>query len=170
MNQVAEKTSRKSFLKKLTGLLIGGGIVGQTWMYMRSTVPNVLYEPLRRFKIGNAEKYTQGITYIAEERIFVIKEKDQFHSVSAVCTHLGCTVNVHPLSSPKEVTLPNGKKIIEKWEYHCPCHGSKYRGDGTIYDGPAPENLPQFELSVSPDNQLVVDRNKKVDNDFRLKV
>ncbi|MDH5655207.1 MAG: ubiquinol-cytochrome c reductase iron-sulfur subunit [Spirochaetia bacterium] len=170
MEEKQNKTTRKDFLKKLTGYTILGGVIGHTWMYVRSTVPNVLYEPLRRFKIGSPDKYTDGITYLAEERLYIIKEKNEYECVSAVCTHLGCTVNVHQLGSSKEITLPDGKKLKQKWEYHCPCHGSKYRGDGTIYTGPAPENLPRFTLSVSPDNQLVVDRNKKVKKDFRLKV
>jgi menaquinol-cytochrome c reductase iron-sulfur subunit len=164
------KTSRKDFLKKITGYTLAAGMLGQTWMMMRSTVPNVLYEPLRRFKIGSPEKYSEGITYLAEERLFVIKDKSEFHCVSAVCTHLGCTVNISQLGSTKEVTLPDGSLLKQKWEYHCPCHGSKYRGDGTIYTGPAPENLPRFTLSVSPDNQLVVDKNKKAKYNFRLKV
>lgn len=51
---------------------------------------------------------------------------------SAICTHMGCTV------------APAGAQL------KCPCHGSVYKAsDGSVVNGPAPNPLAPFNVSVS---------------------
>jgi glycine/D-amino acid oxidase-like deaminating enzyme/nitrite reductase/ring-hydroxylating ferredoxin subunit len=47
------------------------------------------------------------------------------HKLSAVCPHLGCVVAWNSTE--------------KTWD--CPCHGSKYRADGRVYQGPANNDL-----------------------------
>ncbi len=164
------KVSRKRFLKILSVCAIGSAVFGNLYMFLRSIMPNVLYEPLKRMLIGKPKKYPEGQVFLPKERMFVVRKKDEFNTVSAVCTHLGCTVKEVKLAKPQKVTLPDGTEILQEWEYHCPCHGSKFRGDGTIYAGPAPVNLPPWDMKVAPDGDILVDTGKKVEKDFRLKV
>ncbi len=162
--------SRRSFLGSigLSALILG--FLGQAWIYLRALIPNVLYEKDKRYKIGKPEAFSEGGVFLPEQKIFVFREANTFYCISGVCTHLGCTVQMISLDKPKTVKV-RGKELTEAWEFHCPCHGSKFYGDGTNYAGPAPKPLPYFALEVAPDDgQLIVDAKKPVDKGWRLTV
>jgi cytochrome b6-f complex iron-sulfur subunit len=145
-------------------------IGGQAYALIRSLVPNVLYEDPQRFKVGTLDQFGEGAKFIEDKRIFIFRQKNTFHCISASCTHLGCTVKMQNLNQPKKVSV-RGREIDEQVEFACPCHGSKYYGDGTNYSGPAPRPLAHFKLEVAPeDGQLVVDTSQTVAQDFRLTV
>ena len=160
--------------RKLLGRLgIGAtllALAGQVYAFIRSLVPNVLYEEPQRYKVGTPDQFGEGAKFIEDKRVFIFRNQNTFHAVSAVCTHLGCTVKMQRLNQPKKVKA-GGREFEEVAEFHCPCHGSKYYGDGTNYAGPAPRPLDYYKLEVSPDDgQLIVDASKKVGQDFRLTV
>ena len=123
---------------------------------VRYLVPNVFYEPPQSFKIGNPADFAIGVpTFLAEEKIYVFRDRDKGFSVaSAVCTHLGCTV-AHFQSDGK---------------FHCPCHGSVFAADGSVQHGPAPKPLQWFEVTLARDGQLRVDKEKAVPSSYRLMV
>ena len=169
------KTARTNLSRRKLISRIGLGatllaIGGQAYAFMRSLVPNVLYENPQRFKVGTVDKFSEGAQFIDDKRIFIFREKNTFHCISATCTHLGCTVKMNRLNQPKSVSV-RGRQINEQVEFACPCHGSKYYGDGTNYEGPAPKPLAHYKLEISPeDQQLVVDTSETVPQDFRLTV
>jgi cytochrome b6-f complex iron-sulfur subunit len=143
---------------------------GQAYAFIRSLVPNVLYEDPQRFKVGTVDQFGEGAKFIEDKRVFIFRQRNTFHCISASCTHLGCTVKMQRLSQPKKVSV-RGREIDDQVEFACPCHGSKYYGDGTNYAGPAPRPLAHFKLEVAPeDGQLVVDTSQTVAQDFRLTV
>ena len=159
---------RRDFLLKLG---IGSGLAAlgaQTVASMRSLVPNVSYDAPTTVKVGMPNDFPDGLKFLPDQRLFVFREGNTFHAVSAVCTHLGCTVRAEALSQPEEATV-EGQKLRLTHRFLCPCHGSKYTGDGTNVSGPAPKPLAWYHLSVSPDDgQLVVDLARAVERDFRL--
>jgi menaquinol-cytochrome c reductase iron-sulfur subunit len=145
-------------------------LFGQAYAYMRSLVPNLLYEEPRRFKVGSPDQFSEGPTYLEAQRVYIFRQKNTLHAISAICTHLGCTVKMKRLDQPQKVKI--GERELEnKLEFHCPCHGSKYYEDGSNFAGPAPKPLSCYKLEFSPDDgQIIVDMSQVVNRDFRLTV
>jgi cytochrome b6-f complex iron-sulfur subunit len=162
------KVDRRNFLYGL-GAACGIAAVGtQATASLRSLVPNVSYDSPTTVKLGPPSEYPDGLKVLPDQRLYVFREGGTFHAISAVCTHLGCTVRASALSQPKTTDV-GGKKTRLTHEFLCPCHGSKYTGDGTNYAGPAPKPLKWFRLSVAADDgQLVVDLADEVDHAFRF--
>ena len=166
----SELETRRSFLHKLglgSTLL---GLFGFGLQSFRSLIPNVLYESSQKFKIGLPSNLAEGMTFLEDKRLYIFKQGNSFYAISGSCTHLGCTVKYTKLNQPKTVEMSGEKKTIP-FEFHCPCHGSKFYADGTNYAGPAPRPLHWFKLELSPDDgQLIVDTSSEVEQNFRLTV
>jgi len=162
--------NRRDFLLKLG---TGAGIAAlgaQAGASLRSLVPNVSYDAPTTVKIGPPAEYPDGLKFLPDQRLFVFREGNTFHAISAVCTHLGCTVRAEALSQVETRTV-EGAPLRMTHKFMCPCHGSAYSGDGGNVSGPAPKPLAWFHLSVSPDDgQLIVDLAQEVGRDFRLTV
>jgi cytochrome b6-f complex iron-sulfur subunit len=165
---MSEPTNRRDFLLKL-GTGAGVAAVGyQGAASLRSLVPNVSYDAPTTVKLGAPADFPDGLKFLPDQRLFVFREGKTFHAISAVCTHLGCTVRAEALSNPENRTV-NGKPLRLTHRFLCPCHGSRYTGDGANVAGPAPRPLAWYHLSLSADDgQLVVDLANEVDHEFRL--
>jgi len=164
------KQNRREFLMQIG---TGAGICAlgyQGAASMRSLVPNVSYDAPTTVKLGMPADFPDGLKFLPDLRLFVFREGNVFHAISAVCTHLGCTVRAEALPQPESLTV-DGKPLRVTHRFACPCHGSRYTGDGTNVAGPAPKPLSWFQLSVAADDgQLVADLAQEVDRDFRLTV
>jgi menaquinol-cytochrome c reductase iron-sulfur subunit len=163
-----EKKDRREFLVKggiWAGIL---GIATQAAASLRSLLPNVSYDAPTTVKLGVPMDFPDGLKFLPEQRLFVFREGRTFHAISAVCTHLGCTVRAEALPQPQTMQV-DGHPLRVTHRFNCPCHGSKYTGDGKNVSGPAPRPLAWYHLSVSPDDgQLVVNLAREVGRDFRL--
>lgn len=163
-----ERADRRAFLYKLGAGAGVAAIATQATASLRSLVPNVSYDAPTTVKLGAPAEYPDGLKFLADERLYVFREGNTFHAMSAVCTHLGCTVRAVAMAQATSADI-GGRKTRLTHEFLCPCHGSKYHGDGTNYAGPAPRPLKWFRLSVAADDgQLVVDLADEVDHTFRF--
>lgn len=133
-------------------LAIGAATAGFLAATFRFLVPNVLYEPSRRFNVGSPAAFPSGsATFLPDRHLYVFNSADGFFAVSSLCTHLGCNV----------------KHIGQGFE--CPCHGSRFDENGRVVQGPAPQPLPWYAISLSPREQLIVDLDQTVGPEFRLR-
>ena len=74
-----------------------------------------------------------GKIFTAEKVVVTQPTKGEFKGFSAICTHMGCTVD----------------KIADG-TIDCPCHGSKYSiTDAKVVAGPAPRPLPTQKINVA---------------------
>ncbi|HWT81951.1 MAG TPA: ubiquinol-cytochrome c reductase iron-sulfur subunit, partial [Candidatus Methylomirabilis sp.] len=118
-----------------------GGAIAECGRFLK---PNVLYEPSRVFKVGEVNKFAIGSRTVIEGRgVEIVRERDGMHAISLVCTHLGCLVK--PVENDPEVG------------YACPCHGSTFALAGEVQGGPAPKDLPWYEIYQDHTGTLVVD-------------
>lgn len=153
----AVDADRRGFIKKLTVTTLVLGIGGAVVEFGRFLKPNVLYEPSRVFKVGEVNKFPFGSRTVIEGRgIEIVREKDGIHAISLVCTHLGCLLK--PVENDPEVG------------YACPCHGSTFAPKGKVLGGPAPRDLPWYEMYMDNTGTLVVDASKVNHNRTKLVV
>lgn len=151
--QPETRMQRRSFLTLTLGWCSAVFALGASLAAAgRFLVPNVLYEPSRRFKALKPDDYPEGPTFLPNLRVFLFRKGNSFRAASAVCTHLGCTVNL----------AGSG--------FHCPCHGSVFDQSGRVVSGPAPSPLAWFELTLSRDGRVVIDTSQPVKADKYLVV
>ncbi|MCP4147214.1 MAG: Rieske 2Fe-2S domain-containing protein [bacterium] len=161
---------RRGFFSMLTKIAIAGVAAFEGLIHLGSLAPRVLYEPDTRFKTLTPDQFPEGVSFLKEQKVFVVKERNTIKAISAVCTHLGCIVKKVELLAPR-VVKNNGKNVTERWEFHCNCHGSKFHADGFNYMGPAPTALPHYSVSIAPgDGSLVVDMSTEVAEDEFLQL
>lgn len=137
--------SRRSFLA-LMG--VGACLIGGGMMMGASTLgflyPNAMKIPPSVFSIGRPEEVLarDGKIFVPKQKVFIETDSGKVRVQTAVCTHLGCTVN-----------------MVETG-YACPCHGSTYDIHGKNTGGPAPLPLVYFIVFLGASGELMADKNK----------
>jgi cytochrome b6-f complex iron-sulfur subunit len=145
-NQDGSLNRRQFFVRLGLGSLAVAGAGTAVFAYQFLS-PNVLYEPSPIVNAGKPASYPpDSVTLDPATGIFVVRETQGFFALSAVCTHLGCLTAWKP----------------ELGIIACPCHGSKFKPDGTKIAGPAPRPLPWLRMWLSDDGDLMVDRSAPI--------
>lgn len=142
------RISRRTFLA-LLGLGAGAGAVHFLGAAVLGYLyPNAMKTPPSVFSVGRPEEVmaTEGKIFNQKYKVFLEVSAGKVRCQTAVCTHLGCTVNA----------VETG--------YSCPCHGSTYDLQGFNTGGPAPKPLVFFQVYPGASGELLVDKNKKIDD------
>jgi len=147
--------TRRDFFNEMAAGALGIAAVGAAVVTVRYLSPNVLFEPPTRFHAGQPEDYpVNSVTYIEDQQVYIVRTEQGFFAESAVCTHLGCITRWNP----------------EANRIQCPCHGSRFNRDGSVDHGPAPRPLTHFDIRLTPDGTLLVDKLDIVKESQVLKV
>lgn len=137
--------SRRSFLAILG---VGACLIGAAQLTGISALgflyPNAMKTPPSIFSIGRPEEILSrdGKVFFPKQKVFIETLSGKVRVQTAVCTHLGCTVN-----------------MVETG-YACPCHGSTYDRHGRNVGGPAPNPLVYFQVYKGASGELLVDKAK----------
>ena len=99
------------------------GVSGWTNAGLLEDIPE--HKPLKRSLVVSQEAGWGRVNL--QKLVWIIRSGNDFTVFSAVCPHLGCTIN----------------EAAEG--FICPCHGSAWDAQGKKIGGPAPRNLDVLE-------------------------
>ncbi len=144
-NENDPRMTRRSFLALLGvgACLLGAGALANA-SFLGFLYPNAMKVPPSIFSIGRPEELLarEGKIFDPKYKVFIETKSGKVRVQTAVCTHLGCTVN-----------------MVETG-YACPCHGSTYDRYGRNTGGPAPLPLVFFQVSRGASGEIMVDKSK----------
>jgi Rieske Fe-S protein len=95
--------------------------------------------PPTEFNLGDVTNFpADSCTFRPDIPAVLYNRAGDFIAYSLVCTHLGCTLE------------QDGEALS------CPCHGSRFSGDGQVLAGPAQEPLKELRVEIQDDNTLML--------------
>ncbi|HKQ05601.1 MAG TPA: ubiquinol-cytochrome c reductase iron-sulfur subunit [Blastocatellia bacterium] len=146
----SESAGRRSFLGYVIGLIISGIslVLGVTigrysiapalspadaseWAEVGLVEDIPEEKPVKRNVV--VSRTAGWARFNSQQLVWVIKKGDSITAFSAICPHLGCTIN------------EAAKGFI------CPCHGSAWDGLGERLAGPTPRGMDTLETRVEGD-------------------
>lgn len=107
------------------------------WFLGRYLRPNVNRKRML-LTVKKADVPPQGALVFRESRVAILREEEKLFALDLTCTHLGCTVAVHPT------------------ELVCPCHGSAFDRSGKVTRGPANRPLARYTVRERGDSYEVL--------------
>ena len=148
----SKNLTRRQVLIGLGKLSLLGVLVSTVRGGIRFLTPPVSRTPSSLLVAGPPEIFLDILTPLKEGPAFIGRDADGLFALSAVCSHLGCTVAL------------NGPELT------CPCHTSRFSIDGTNLGGPASRPLSYLHLELNTAGLVEVDLAKTVSPYFRLDV
>lgn len=134
--------------RRWVNLLLGGGVLGSVVSFLypafKYIIPPLVPESTSRSvvaaKISELKRNSGKIFQFGSKPALLVRTADdQFKALSAVCTHLSCTVQYR-------------EDLHQVW---CACHNGLYDLSGRNISGPPPRPLEEFEVHVQGEDIVV---------------
>jgi cytochrome b6-f complex iron-sulfur subunit len=135
--------------RRWVSLLLGTGIVTTLASFIYPAIRYVIPPPIAEStnlsvvaaKVGQLKDNAAKVfKFGSKPAILIHTPGGQYRAFTAVCTHLGCTVQYR-------------SDLQEIW---CPCHNGKYNLHGINVSGPPPRPLTQFQVHIQGEDIVVV--------------
>jgi cytochrome b6-f complex iron-sulfur subunit len=135
--------SRRDFMANIilgTGTLLGLGSLAYRFLeFLYPLVPPIKLVEVPVGKPDDIPPDGVRLVQLPEGPIMLEKADNEVRALSAICTHLGCTVQWRP----------------EEKKFICPCHQGIYDFNGNVVSGPPSRSLEKLPVKVS-DGQVFV--------------
>jgi cytochrome b6-f complex iron-sulfur subunit len=141
VEETNDKTTRRFFLAAAgaAGVAYAAALAYPIYRYLASpeemalsatAVTEVTLKDAQKLPLGSVLMFKFGTA----PAMLIHHEDGRWVSMTAVCTHLGCTVQYEPLAD----------------RIHCACHGGVYNAyTGANVSGPPPKPLKLFKVAVN---------------------
>lgn len=138
--------------RRLLGFMFGSGVVASLVSFIYPILNFVFPPPLAEMDTdtiaAEAGELAPGAAKIFRfgnrPGILIHQEDGSYRALSAVCTHLSCTVQYRP----------------QEHDIWCACHNGVYNLQGGNVSGPPPRPLQQFDVHVRG-KEIVVSRSSR---------
>ena len=135
--------------RRWVNLLLGTGVVATIASFVYPAIRYVIPPPVSEAtnlsvvaaKVGELKDNAAKVFKFGSEPAILIRSSDgKYRAFTAVCTHLGCTVQYR-------------SDLHEIW---CPCHNGIYDLQGRNVSGPPPRPLAQYQVHIQGEDVVVV--------------
>lgn len=135
--------------RRWVNMILGTGVVATIASFIYPAIRYVIPPPVSEAtnlsvvaaKVGELKDNAAKVfKFGSTPAILVRTPGGNYRAFTAVCTHLGCTVQYR-------------SDLHEIW---CPCHNGKYNLQGRNVSGPPPRPLAQYQVHIQGEDIVVV--------------
>jgi Rieske Fe-S protein len=135
--------------RRLVELFLGGGVLGSIFAFVYPVLRYLIPPPVADLggdevvasKVGDLRPNGSKVfRFGSRPALLLMTAEGEYRALSAVCTHLSCTVQYR-------------NDLHQIW---CACHNGLYDLNGRNISGPPPRPLESFQVHVRGDEIVVI--------------
>jgi len=112
-------------------------------MPLPQSCPGVVATGAESLAVNKAMRFDKMPTYMS---FIVARDSQGFYALANACPHSGCQTSFNESAM----------------SFDCPCHGSRFKFDGSLLNGPAATAMKAYTICRRADNAIVVDNSEFV--------